>query len=67
LINFLSKYLDNKGWNIVKFNEMNADRGHDLEATNGKDNLILECKGFPSEYYVNGSRMRYGLALKWLE
>ena len=35
---------------------MKTNKGHDLEAINGKDNLILECKGFPSEYCVNGPR-----------
>ena len=56
VLNVVKNYLENKGWNIVKFSEMKTDKGHDLEAKNGKDTLVLECKGFPSEYYVKGAR-----------
>lgn len=32
----VKKYLKNKGWDIIKFNEMKTNKGHDLEAINGK-------------------------------
>ena len=46
---------------------MKTDKGHDLGAIKGKDNLIFVCKGFFSEHYVKGPRMGFGLAIKWLE
>ena len=52
----VKKYLESKGGNVIKFNEMKTDRGHDLEAMYGNDRLILECKGFPSDYYVSRPR-----------
>ena len=52
----VKNYLESRGWNILKFNENKTDKGHDLEAVHSNDYLILECKGFPSKYYVSGPR-----------
>ncbi len=43
----VKKYLESKGWNVIKFNKIKTDKGHDLEAMYGNDHIILECKGFP--------------------
>ena len=56
VLKVVKKYLESKGWNVIKFSEIKTDKGHDLEAMNGNDHLILECKGFPSDYYVSGSK-----------
>ena len=56
ILKVVKKYLESKRWNVIKFNEIKTDKGHDLEAMNGSDHLILECKGFPSDCYVSGPR-----------
>ena len=56
ILKVVKKYLESKRWNVIKFNEIKTDKGHDLEAMNGNDHLILERKGFPSDYYVSGPR-----------
>lgn len=39
----VKKYFEGKVWNIIKFNEMKTDKGHELKSMNGKDSLILKC------------------------
>ncbi len=32
VLTVVKKYLESKGWNVIKFNEIRTDKGHDLEA-----------------------------------
>lgn len=41
---------------MTEYNEIKTGKGHNLEAMYGNDHLILECKGFPSDYYVSRPR-----------
>ena len=50
----IRNFLERNGFKILKFNRDKREKGHDIMAAGKSEIMIVECKGYPSEYYVDG-------------
>ena len=52
----IKTFLERNGYKILRFNQDKRERGHDIEAAKGKELIVVECKGYPSDRYVDGPK-----------
>ena len=50
----IRNFLERNGFKILKFNRDKREKGHDIMAAGKSEIMVVECKGYPSEYYVDG-------------
>ena len=52
----IKDYLQNMGYQIIKFNENKREKGPDTIAKKDDVEIIVEVKGYPSDKYVIGEK-----------